>query len=80
MELWQWHCRNRMEKKNLQLVCGNAIVEIGGKFFFFFWQLCQKWEGKKKLFPKSGKELKKSATCTIFLQHFHNKLQVISYY
>ena len=29
MELWQWHCRNRMEKKNLQLVCGNAIAEIG---------------------------------------------------
>ena len=77
-----------MEKKILQLVCGNAIAEIGGKFFFFFffflWQLwqshCQKWEGKKKLFPKSGKELKKSATSTIFLQHFHNKLQVISYY
>ena len=33
MELWQWHCRNRMEKKNLQLVCGNAIAEIGGKKF-----------------------------------------------
>ena len=34
MELWQWHCRNRMEKKNLQLVCGNAIAEIEGNFFF----------------------------------------------
>ena len=31
MDLWQWHCRNRREKKNLQLVCGNAIAEIGGK-------------------------------------------------
>ena len=32
MDLWQWHCRNRREKKLLQLVCGNAIAEIGGKF------------------------------------------------
>ena len=32
---------------------------------------------KKKWFPKSGEELKKSVTSTIFLQHFHNKLQVI---
>ena len=31
MDLWQWHCRNRREKKLLQLVCGNAIAEIGGK-------------------------------------------------
>ena len=57
-------------KKNLQLVCGNVIAEIGGK--------------KKKLaivaipMPKMGR--KKNATSTIFLQHFHNKLQVIRYY
>ena len=84
----EWNCGNDiakigLKKKNLQLVCGNAIAEIG-RIFFFFWQLwqshCQKWEGKKKLFSKSGKELKKSATSTIFLQHFYNKLQVISYY
>ena len=31
MDLWQWHCRNRREKKLLQLVYGNAIAEIGGK-------------------------------------------------
>ena len=30
MELWQWHCRNRREKK-IVLVCGNVIAEIGGK-------------------------------------------------
>ena len=31
MDLWQWHCRNRREQNNLlQLVCGNAIAEIGG--------------------------------------------------
>ena len=36
---------------------------------------------KKKRLPKSGEELKKkNATFTIFLQHFHNKAQVISYY
>ena len=32
MELWQWHCRNRKEKK-IVLVCGNAIAEVGGKNF-----------------------------------------------
>ena len=31
MELWQWHCQNRMKKKIFQLVCGNAIAEIRGK-------------------------------------------------
>ena len=31
MELWQWHCQNRREKKLLKLVCGNSIAEIGGK-------------------------------------------------
>ena len=30
----------------LQLVCGNAIAEIGE--FFFLWQChCRKWEEKK---------------------------------
>ena len=31
MELWQWHCQNRREKKLLQLVCGNGIAQIEGK-------------------------------------------------
>ena len=31
MELWQWHCRNRRQKKLFQLVYGNAIAEIGGE-------------------------------------------------
>ena len=36
---------------------------------------------KKKRLPKYGEELKKkSVTFTIFLQHFHNKSQMISYY
>ena len=72
-------------KKKLQLVCGNAIGEIRGKkknFGNCGKSHCRKWEGKKekKWFPKSEEELKKSATSTIFLQHFHNKSQVISYY
>ena len=32
-DFWQWHCRNRREKKLLQLVCSNVIVEIGEKKF-----------------------------------------------
>ena len=31
--MWQWHCRNRMKKKNLlQLVCGNDIAEIEERY------------------------------------------------
>ena len=51
------------------------------------WQLwqchCQKWEEKKGNCgcQNLGEELKKkSTTSTIFLQYFHNKSQVISYY
>ena len=56
--LWQCHCRNRGEFFFFGN-CGNPIVKNGKE--------------KKKLFPKPGKELKKSATSTIFLQYFHNK-------
>ena len=63
--LWQCHCRNRGVKKKIGN-CGNPIAENGKE--------------KKKWFPKSGEELKKSAMSTIFLQHFYNKLQVIRYY
>ena len=48
--------------------CGNQVDENGK-------------EKKKLWLPKFGEELKKkSATFTIFLQHFHNKSQVISCY
>ena len=56
-------------KKNLQLVCGNVIAEIGGKKKFAIVAIPM---------PKMGR--KKNATSTIFLQHFHNKSHVISYY
>ena len=50
------------------------------------WQLWQchsrKWEEKKIVVAEiTCEELKKkSATSTVFLQHFHNKSHVISYY
>ena len=87
--MWNGICGNGIAeigwKKKLQLVCGNAIAEIRGKkknFGNCGKSHCRKWEGKKekKWFPKSEEELKKSATSTIFLQYFHNKLQVIRYY
>ena len=47
-------------------ICGNVIAKNGRK---------------KNWLPKSEEELKKkSATSIIFLQHFHNKSQVISFY
>ena len=51
MDLWQWRCRNRREKKLLQLVCGNAIAEIEGKknVRMNLWQWhCRNRKGKKK--------------------------------
>ena len=52
------------------------------------WQpSCQKWEEKKKIIKKNcgnkvaiNEEKKKDVTSTTFLQHFHNKLQVVSCY
>ena len=51
MDLWQWHCQNRREKKLLQLVCGNGIAEIKGKKCGneFVAMALPKWEGGKKL-------------------------------
>ena len=68
--MWQWHCRNRREKK-LQLVCGNAITEIGWK------KICgncgnaiAKNGREKKIVVAEiwgGIKKKKSAMSTIFL-------------
>ena len=49
------------------------------------WQLwqchCRKWEEKKIVVAEIWGGIKKiSVTSTIFLQHFHNKSHVISYY
>ena len=64
MDLWQWHCRNR---GGICGNCGNAIAENGREKKIVVAEI---WGGVKK----------KCSTSTIFLQHFHNKLQVISYY
>ena len=59
-QLWQCYCRNRGRKKEFCGNCGNAIAENG--------------RGKKIVVAKIwGGIKKKSATFTIFLQHFHKK-------
>ena len=65
-QMWQWHCRNKKKKIGN---CGNAIAENGRK-------------RKNSGCPNHiwGIKKKKSTTSIIFLQHFHNKSQVISYY
>ena len=55
-------------KKKICGNCGNVIAENGRK------KINKEW------LPKSMEELKKKTMSTIFLQHFHNKSQVISYY
>ena len=63
MDLWQWHCRNRREKKLLQLVCGNAIAEIGGKKFVAM--PLSKMGGKKIVVAKIQRGIIKKKKCYI---------------
>ena len=69
---------------NRETNCGNAIAKIGKKKFCGNCGNAIAENGKKK--KNSGCQnhiwgiKKKSATSTIFLQHFHNKSQVINYY
>ena len=65
-QLWKCHCRNRGVKKNFVVIVEMPLPKMGEKKILVakIW-----WEIKKK-----------SATSTIFLQHFYNKSQVISYY
>ena len=67
MELWQWHCRNRREKKNFNWFVAMPLPKMGGKKKIV---VVKFWGGIKK----------KNVTFTIFLQRFHNKSYVISYY
>ena len=85
--MWQTNCGNCIakigrKKKLWDLNCGNAIAEIGRKKIFLFWQLWQwhyrKW--KKKCYEICERVKKKVVMSTIFLQHFHNKSHMISYY
>ena len=94
-EIQQKYERKRKSGRGKILNFDNYITEIladrnqlwqchcrnrGGKNIL--WQYhCRKWEEKKKIVVEIwGGIKKKSATSTIFLQHFHNKSQVISYY
>ena len=72
-------------------ICENLIVAMplpkqgNKKKKQQLWQWhCRKWEEKNnnKIMVAEiwGGIKKKNATSTIFLQHFHNKSQVISYY
>ena len=64
--------------------CGNGIAEIGKKNLAIVAMPLPKIGGKKNSGCRNHKwgikKKKKSATSTIFLQHFHNKSHVISYY
>ena len=64
-QLWQCHCRNRRVKKKIVAIVAMPLLKMGEKKI-----VAEIWGGIKK----------KSVTFTIFLQHFHNKSQVISYY
>ena len=77
MDLWQWHCRNRREKKLLQLVCGNAIAEIRGKICGNCGNVIAKNGRKKKAVAEICEGIKKKI---LHPQYFYNKSHVISYY
>ena len=56
----------------LQLVCGNAIAEIGE--IFFLWQChCRKWEEKKIVVAEIWGGIKKKKKC-----YAHNILKTFS--
>ena len=66
-------------KKKLEWNCGNGIAETGKKKFSIVAMSLPKMGGKTKCGCRNlGRNFKKkSVTSTIFLQHFHNKLQII---
>ena len=65
-QLWQYHCQNRGRKNKLWQLW-QCITEIGEEKKIVVTQI---WGGIKKI----------SATSIIFLQYFHNKSHMISYY
>ena len=61
--------------------CGNFIVENGKKkFVLAIVAMTLPKMGKKKCYEICERVKKKVVTSTIFLQHFHNKSHMISYY
>ena len=86
-EFQQWHHQNSccpilLTKKPIVAM---SLPKYEKKDLCRLWQChCQKWEEKKivvaEITCEKLKKKKKSAMSTIFLQQFHNKSQVISYY
>ena len=67
----------------LKCECAQGKPNDVEKKIWQLWQChCRKWEEKKIVVTEITREelKKKSATSIIFLQHFHNKSHVISYY
>ena len=65
-QLWKCHCRKWKKKKKILLAIGAmALLKMGKK------------KGMLRILWKSKKKV---VTSTIFLQHFHNKSHMISYY
>ena len=62
--MWQWHCRNRREKK---VECGNGIAEIGGGIFFFPPISAMPLQHSTFFF------FLRNDMCTQFLKYFYNK-------
>ena len=78
--MWQWHCRNRREKKLLQLVCGNAIAEIGGKFVAIVAMPLPKIGGKKIVVSKIWGGIKKKMLRQQYFYNIFTTNHMISYY
>ena len=87
INLWDPNCGNAIaeigRKKNCFGNCGNGIAENEKKkivLSIVAMALPKMEKKKKRMFRNLWKSKKKVVTYTIFLQHFNNKLHVISYY
>ena len=81
------NCGNGIAEIGRKKNCENLIVAMplpkqgNKKQFQQLWQWhCRKWGEKKSVSEIYGRVKKKCVMSTIFLQHFHNKSHVISYY
>ena len=75
----KWDVLKKKKKKKTN--CGNTIVEIREEKNILWQCIAEIGEEKKIMVTKIWGGIKKiSATSIIFLQHFHNKSHVISYY
>ena len=79
-----WSARSEKEKKKKidKRIVAMPLPKQGSKFFFLaIVAMALPKMGGKNVVPKSGESKKKKGVMsTIFLQHFHNKSHMISYY